>query len=140
MTRTALGFEVHLDTTYEDALELVTSALREQGFGVLTKIDVRKTLSDKLGVDFRDYSILGACNPPLAHRSLSASAEAGLLLPCNVTVERQPDGHVLVRIADPVVMLEAAGLADDPELADVAREAHARLQATARALANESIR
>jgi uncharacterized protein (DUF302 family) len=118
----------------ERALERVTGALREQGFGVLTKIDVRQTLAEKLGVDFRDYLILGACNPGLAYRSLSASGEVGLLLPCNVTLEQSGDRRIVVRIADPRVMLASSGMADDRELSSVAREAHDLLAAAARSL------
>lgn len=134
---TTLGFEAHVDLAFERAIARVTDALREEGFGVLTTIDVRKTLGEKLGVDFRDYVILGACNPRLAYRALSTRADAGLLLPCNVTVEREVDGRVLVRIADPQTMLGAGGLAHEPELADVASEARARLEAVARSLAGE---
>jgi uncharacterized protein (DUF302 family) len=133
-TDVSLGFEVHLDTSLERALERVTDALREQGFGVLTEIDVRRTLADKLGVEFRDYLILGACNPRLAHRSLSARSEVGLLLPCNVTLE-ESSGGIVVRIADPRVMLESSGMGNDPELSAVAREAHDLLEAAARSLA-----
>ncbi len=134
---TTLGFEARVDLSFERAITRVTDALREEGFGVLTTIDVRKTLGEKLGVDFRDYVILGVCNPRLAYRALSTRADAGLLLPCTVTVEREVDGKVLVRIADPQTMLEAGGLAHEPELADVALEAHARLEAVARSLAGE---
>lgn len=133
-TNVSLGFEVRLDTSLESAVERVTEALRAHGFGVLTKIDVRQTLAEKLGVAFRDYLILGACNPKLAHRSLSASAEVGLLLPCNVTLEDTSEHGIVVRIADPRVMLEASGLGGEPELAAVAREAHDLLAATARSL------
>jgi uncharacterized protein (DUF302 family) len=136
-TDVSLGFEVRLDTSIERAQDRVTEALRAQGFGVLTKIDVRQTLAEKLGVAFRDYLILGACNPRLAHRSLSARSEVGLLLPCNVTLEGTTDG-IVVRIADPRVMLEASGLGTDPELAAVAREAHDLLAATARSLAEKT--
>jgi uncharacterized protein (DUF302 family) len=137
-TDVSLGFEVRLDTSIERAQDRVTEALRAQGFGVLTKIDVRRTLADKLGVAFRDYLILGACNPRLAHRSLSARSEVGLLLPCNVTLEGTTDDGIVVRIADPRVMLEASGLGTDPELAAVAREAHDLLAATARSLAEKT--
>jgi uncharacterized protein (DUF302 family) len=134
---TPVGFEVRVDLSFEQAIARVTDALREEGFGVLTTIDVRKTLAEKIGTDFRDYVILGACNPRLAYRALSTRADAGLLLPCNVTVEREVDGRVLVRIADPQTMLGAGGLAHEAELADVAREARLRLHAVARSVAGE---
>jgi len=127
MTTTPLALEVRLDGPFEDALEQVAGALKEQGFGVLTRIDVKETLKAKLGVDFRDYAILGACNPKLAHRALSARAEIGLLLPCNVTVEAAEEGSVLVRIADPGVMMGLGGFEDDPDVAAVARDARALL-------------
>ncbi len=88
----SIAFEVHLNTTYDAALEQVTAALKTEGFGILTKIDVRTTMKEKLDEEFRPFAILGACNPPLAHRALSHDARAGLLLPCNVTVEADPRG------------------------------------------------
>ena len=132
---TGLGFEVRIDAPFEEAIERVTDALREQGFGVLTRIDVRKTLKEKLGEDFRDYVILGACNPKLAHRALSARPEVGLMLPCNVTVENDPHGGVRIRIADPELMLTAGGLEADPEITSIARDAHGLLELAADSLA-----
>ncbi|HET9950036.1 MAG TPA: DUF302 domain-containing protein, partial [Longimicrobiales bacterium] len=126
---TPLGFEVRLDAPYEEALERVEEALGRQGFGVLTRIDVKKTLREKLDQDFREYAILGACNPRLAHKALSAAPEVGLLLPCNVTVEAARGGGALVRIGDPEVMLETGGLARDGELRKVASEARRLLGA-----------
>lgn len=114
--------EVRLDSSYEEALDKVADALKEQGFGVLTRIDVQSTLKEKIDVDFRKYSILGACNPKLAHRALNAHADVGLMLPCNVTVE-ESDGGTLVRIADPGVMMSMGGFEDDPRIAEVAGEA-----------------
>src|SRR5690606_20567519 len=99
-----LGYTLALPQPYEQALGTVTAALKTQGFGVLTRIDVRATLKEKLGEDFRPYTILGACNPPLAHKALTAAPEIGLLLPCNVTVEQTQPGQSLVRIANPAVM------------------------------------
>jgi uncharacterized protein (DUF302 family) len=103
----ALGFELEMNLPYEQAVESVTAALKTQGFGILTRIDVKATLKEKLGVDFRPYAILGACNPPLAHQALSLAPEAGLLLPCNVTVEECGPGQSLVRIANPGMMVQA---------------------------------
>jgi len=133
MTTAALAFEVRLATSYGRAIDLVTAALKTEGFGVLTRIDVHTTLKEKIGADFRPYTILGACNPALAHRALSHYAEAGLLLPCNVTVEADGDGAI-VRIADPDVMLSVGGMDQDPALHSVATEARVRLVRVADAL------
>jgi uncharacterized protein (DUF302 family) len=133
----SLAFTVHLDQTYEEALEAVAAALKGEGFGVLTHIDVRATLKEKLGEDFRSYAILGTCNPPLAHRALSHEAQAGLMLPCNVTVEADPGGGSIVRIVDPAVMLKVGGLDQDAVLDAVASEARARLERVAQSLAQD---
>lgn len=117
-----LAMEVRLDGPFEEAIEQVGAALKEQGFGILTRIDVKSTLKEKLDVDFRDYVILGACNPSLAHRALSARPEVGLLLPCNVTVE-QADGGVAVKVADPEIMMATGGFEDDETITAVATEA-----------------
>lgn len=127
-----IGMKVKLDLDYEPALAKVIEALKAEGFGVLTEIDVKATLKNKLDVDFRPYKILGACNPPLAHRALSAAPDVGMLLPCNVTVAQEEDG-VLVSIVDPLAML---GVVVDPALDEVAQEANDRLQRVAQALAN----
>jgi uncharacterized protein (DUF302 family) len=129
-----LGFEVHLDQSYEEALESVTAALKAEGFGVLTEIDVKATLKKKLGEDFRPYSILGACNPPLAHRALMANAEIGLMLPCNVTVEADPAGGSIVRILNPDMMVSAGDLGQNAVLLEVASEARAKLERVAESL------
>jgi uncharacterized protein (DUF302 family) len=128
---TQLGLTVRLNTTYEAALSRVTEALKTEGFGVLTEIDVKATLKQKLDVDFRPYKILGACNPPLAYRALTAAPEVGLLLPCNVTVAQADDGLVEVALVDPLMML---GVVDDPALQPIAAEARARLERVAAAL------
>ena len=129
---TTLGMNVYLQTDYDTAVERVTAELQKEGFGVLTEIDVQATLKKKLDVDFRPYKILGACNPPLAYKSLSAAPEVGLLLPCNVTVSQEADGRVLVSLIDPEIML---GVVDNPALAEVACDAKERLQRVAEALA-----
>ncbi|GAB4448979.1 MAG: DUF302 domain-containing protein [Anaerolineales bacterium] len=128
---TQVGFSVHLKTDFESALQRVTEALKAEGFGVLTEIDVKETMKKKLGVDFRPYKILGACNPPLAHRALSAAPEVGLLLPCNVTVSQEGEGLVNVSIVDPLSML---GIVKHPELEAVAQEARAKLERVATSL------
>jgi uncharacterized protein (DUF302 family) len=128
-----LGFELDLDVPFDSAVERVTAALAEEGFGVLTRVDVHQAFKQKLDVEFRPYAILGACNPKLAHRALSERPEAGLLLPCNVTVESAESGS-RVRIIDPDEMMKAGGLDSDPVLGEVGREARERLSRVARAL------
>ena len=131
---------VELDLPHQQAVEAVTASLAEQGFGVLTTIDVRATLKTKLGVEVEDYVILGACNPPLAHRALSADPQIGLLLPCNVTV-RHVGGRSLVQAVDPAQLLQMTGTPDtdvSPELAAVAKDASARLGAAIDALRQPS--
>ena len=129
-----LSFEVHVDQPYEQALEKVAAALKVEGFGILTKIDVQATLKDRLGEDFRPYAILGACNPPLAHQALSHEAQAGLMLPCNITVEATPEGGSIVRIADPDVMIKASGMDQNQALREVADKARAKLERVAQSL------
>lgn len=114
---------------YDDAVERVEAALQQEGFGILTRIDVRETLKTKIDVDFRPYVILGACNPPLAHRALSAEDTIGLMLPCNVVVAETEDGSEVAMVRPSVMMT----VADAAGLEDVAEEAQARLE---RALAS----
>lgn len=121
----SLGHTVKLQTDYETALQKVTDALKAEGFGVLTEIDVKATLKKKLDVDFRPYKILGACNPPLAYRALTAAPDVGLLLPCNVTLSQNADGSVEVSMIDPLMMMSVV---PNSELAAVADEARARLE------------
>ncbi len=132
MTETTANyaFRARLDLSYEQAVDKVIAALKEQGFGVLTEIDVKATLKKKLDIDFRKYVILGACNPPLAHRALSADLDIGLLLPCNVAIY-EDEGASIVSIADPIAML---GLADKAGVEPVASEARERLQRVLKAL------
>jgi len=126
MRETPYGLRVELPVSYDTAIERTTAALKTEGFGVLTSIDVKDTLKKKLDVDFRRYTILGACNPPLAHRALRAELEVGLLLPCNVVVyENGPASSVVAAMA-PLPMIGVVG--DNPPLADVAREADERLR------------
>jgi uncharacterized protein (DUF302 family) len=126
-----LGIKVRLLTDYESALARVEEALKLEGFGILTEIDVKATFKKKLDVDFRPYMILGACNPPLAHRALTAAPEVGLLLPCNVTVAQAEDGLIDVSLVDPLSML---GIIENEDLRTVAQEAHERLERVATAL------
>ena len=118
-----LAFTVKLGLSYEGALEKVIEGLKNEGFGILTQIDIKETLKQRLDTDFRKYAILGACNPTLAHRALTADLETGLLLPCNVIVYEENGGSV-VAIIDPISML---GVIQKPELEAVAREARVRL-------------
>jgi uncharacterized protein (DUF302 family) len=111
---------------YAVAVARVREALAEQGFGVLTEIDVRATMRDKLGVDVPAQVILGACRPQLAHRALEAAPSIAALLPCNVTVRESADGGTVVEAVDPDAMSQ---MEDRPEIADVATEARARLRA-----------
>jgi uncharacterized protein (DUF302 family) len=132
--RTDLGFEVHLNVPYEKALERVLDALKKEGFGVITRIEIHDIFKQKIGREFRQYSILGACNPQLAYRALSQRADVGLLLPCNVTVEHDSARRSVVRIANPRALVSAGGLEDDGSMQDVAAEALARLSRVAESL------
>ncbi|MGB9224056.1 DUF302 domain-containing protein [Mycobacterium sp.] len=129
------GLSAKLNTTFEDAVERTTRALADQGFGVLTTIDVKATLKKKLDKDMEDYLILGACNPMLAHRALEIDRQLGQLLPCNVVVRADPSSPgdtVLVEAMDPQVMV---GVASQPgALQAVADEAGVKLQAAISAL------
>jgi uncharacterized protein (DUF302 family) len=118
------GFGVTLEMPLDEAIEQVTAALKEEGFGVLTTIDVQATMKQKLDIDFEPYHILGACNPHLAHRALSAVHDVGLLLPCNVIVHSHGT-QTRVDIADPIAMM---GIIEKPELEEVAQEARDRLK------------
>jgi uncharacterized protein (DUF302 family) len=128
-----LGYKVVLKTNFASAIQRVTEALKAEGFGVLTEIDVKATLKKKLDVDFRPYTILGACNPTLAHRALTIDPQVGLLLPCNVVVSQVEESTVEVALVDPISML---GIVNSSELEVVAEEARARLQRVAAALQN----
>jgi uncharacterized protein (DUF302 family) len=129
-----LGFEIPIPLDPEAAVERVSEALKAEGFGVLTRIDVRETFRQKLGARFRPYFILGACNPALAQRALLHRADVGLVLPCNVTVEEVVPGRTMVRIADPEAFMSLGTMAADPIMRDVADEARTRLQRVAQAL------
>ena len=130
-----LCYQIELSIPFDKAIEKVTSALKDEGFGVLTRIDVKGTLKEKLDVNFRAYVILGACNPPLAHQALESEPQVGLLLPCNVTVEQNLDG-VLVSIINPVALLGIKQLLDNTKVMEVATEAQICLERVAASLLN----
>jgi uncharacterized protein (DUF302 family) len=131
---TQLGFNVELPLSFEAAVARVREALKAEGFGVLTEIDLRAAFREKLGRDFRPYVILGACNPPLAFTAISANPSVGLLLPCNVTVEWISDDRTGVRLVDPEALLSTVALQGAPDLASVAGDARARMLRVAAAL------
>ena len=118
------GFGTEVDLPFDQAIEQVTTALKAEGFGVLTTIDVKQTMKQKIGADFEPYTILGACNPQLAHRALEAEHNIGLLLPCNVVVHAH-GAHTRVDVADPIAML---GIVHNPAVQSVAEEAAQRLR------------
>ena len=122
-TESRYGIKRVVNYTYEDAVEKITSALSEQGFGILTEIDVKATLKKKIDQDFTKYVILGACNPGLAFQALSEEIDIGLLLPCNVVVYEHPEnGKTVIGVIDPEMMVEAAGRQDLSEFAKNVRE------------------
>jgi uncharacterized protein (DUF302 family) len=129
-----MNFEkITLAQDFDAAMTTVIDALAAEGFGIITRIDMHDTFKAKLGVEFRHYTILGACNPQLALNALTAAPEIGLLLPCNVIVEKAGDG-TLVRIPDAKDLLGGAGLSDAPELKELADDAGARLDRVAKNL------
>jgi len=118
-------FAKKLEIPFEEAIDRVTEELKTEGFGVLTEIDVKATLEKKLGVGFRNYRILGACNPPFAHRALLAEDKIGTMLPCNVIVQELPDGGVEVAAVDPLASMQAV---ETPDIAGIAHEVQAKLE------------
>ena len=119
------GFSTTLDTSFDDAISRVTKALGTEGFGILTDIDVKATLKAKLDIDRKPYRILGACNPPLAHRAIEADPDIGLLLPCNVVVREENNGKIWVGFMDPDAVLK---LVDSPDVQALSKEVKARLE------------
>jgi uncharacterized protein (DUF302 family) len=118
-------FTKTLHMSFDDAVTGVVEALKKEGFGVLTDIDVQKTLKKKLNVDFRKYRILGACNPPFAYEALELEDKIGTMLPCNVVVQEHPDGTIEVSAIDPVASMKAI---ENPKLRDVAAQVQAKLK------------
>ena len=123
---TSYGYSKTLDVSFDEALSKVPEALKTEGFGVLTEIDVKQTLKKKLDVDFRSYKILGACNPPLAHRALTGEPLIGLLLPCNVTVFEEDDGTINVSFIKPSEMFKVV---ENDQMSDLAQEVERKLLA-----------
>ncbi|HKJ72251.1 MAG TPA: DUF302 domain-containing protein [Gammaproteobacteria bacterium] len=126
------GFTTRLNTDFEDARERTVEALKAEGFGVLTEIDVAGKLHEKVGAELRPYTILGACNPPLAYQAVQADPDIGMLLPCNVIVREEDDGSQTVGFMDPQAVMN---LTDNPDIAKVAGEVRERLERVREALA-----
>jgi uncharacterized protein (DUF302 family) len=124
------GFSKTVDMPYEQVIDKVTTELKKEGFGVLTSIDVKETLKQKINVDFKKYAILGACNPPIAHRALQEEEELGLLLPCNVIVYEK-DNKTRVSIFDPMVM---TWIMENDNIKPIATEVQERLQRVLKAI------
>ena len=118
-------FSKTIDKDFDNAVEYVTEKLKEEGFGVLTEIDVKATLKKKLDVDFKKYKILGACNPPFAYQALKAEDKIGIMLPCNVIVEENEDGKIEVSAVDPIASMQAV---KNESLGSVAVEVRDRLK------------
>jgi uncharacterized protein (DUF302 family) len=129
-----MSYNAELQVGFDEAIDRVTAALKAEQFGVISRIDLHATFKEKLGVDMPPHTILGACNPKLAHKAVSSSPEASLMLPCNVTVQQVGENRVMVRIVSPEAVMSGAGLDKDPVIREVGLEADARLKRVAKAL------
>ena len=118
-------FNTVLDCSFDEAIARVKTELKKEGFGVLTEIDVKATLKKKLDVDFRNYRILGACNPPIAYEALKAEPQIGLMLPCNIVVQEGENGKIIISAIDPIASMQAVA---NPLLGDIAEQVKAKLQ------------
>jgi uncharacterized protein (DUF302 family) len=129
-----IAFTVQLASDYNEALPFIIDSLKAEGFGVITEVDVKTTLKKKLDQDFRRYIILGACNPPLAHKALETDPLVGLVLPCNVTVEENQHGTLVNLVNPEFMLLSNPKFAENPALKDIARDASERFTRVAKAL------
>ena len=135
-----LGFDIELPSGFSEAIDQVKDALKQEGFGILTEIDLHAAFREKLGREFRPYIILGACNPPLAFSAINADPAVGLLLPCNVTIESIGEHRTMVRLTNPEALLATASLRASFELASVARDASERMGRVADTLKQTALR
>ena len=122
---TPIGIEKTIDGAFGDVMEKTVAALKEEGFGILTTIDVKKTLKEKIDADFINYTILGACNPPLAHQALLATYDVGLMMPCNVVVSERTEGKITVAAMNPMLMND---IVKDADLSDMATKATMKIK------------
>ena len=128
-----MSYDAELSMTFDRAIGQVTAALQAEGFGVISRIDMHTTLKEKIDKEIPPHTILGACNPALAHKAVSTLPEASLMLPCNVTIQQEGD-VVVVRVVSPEAMMAAAGLSDNPVIKEVGDEANIRLKRVAESL------
>jgi uncharacterized protein (DUF302 family) len=135
-----LGFGIELPSGFSEATDQVKDALKQEGFGILTQIDLQAAFREKLGREFRPYVILGACNPPLAFSAINTDPAVGLLLPCNVTIESMGEHRTMVRLTNPEALLSTASLGVSPELASVARDAGERMGRVRDSLKQKALR
>ena len=128
-----ISYDARLDTDFDSAIGRVTAALKEEGFGIISRIDMHTTFKEKIDKEIPPHTILGACNPVLAHKAVTALPQASLMLPCNVTVQQEADG-IVVRIVSPEAMMSTAGLDDNPVVREVGAEANIRMKRVADSL------